>query len=72
MVLIEQSAGKVQRGSAFIKALSDGSVGESFNCFILVCSEKILDVLLFKDRIKDDLLNELEELILVSLETGNA
>lgn len=72
MVLVEKSAGEVQSRSTLIKTLPNGCVSKGLNGFVFVGSEEVLDVLVFEDGIKDDFLDELEELMLVSLETRDA
>jgi hypothetical protein len=69
LVLVEKPAGQIQSRTTLIETLSNGSVSEGLNGFVFIGSVQVLDVFIFKARVKDDFLDKLEELIFVSFET---
>jgi hypothetical protein len=69
LVLVEKPAGQIQSRTTFIETFSNGGVSEGFNGFVLIDSVQVIDVFIFKTRVKDDFLDKFEELIFVSFET---
>ena len=57
LIFVKESGIDINHRTTLVKTLSDRSVSKSFNGFVLECSVKVIDVLLFKDWFKDYFFN---------------
>lgn len=57
LIFVKESSVDVDHRTTLVKTLSNRSVSKGLNGFVLECSVKVIDVLLFKDWFEDYFFN---------------